>query len=86
MQWPSNHSFCVQKFFRSARSLTKSCTPPLGSFLAQRMASFTARQPRGLLEGPFLAAQASTEPEPTSRVKPMLSVVSFFVTLRMLIH
>ncbi|XP_024031088.1 lysosomal amino acid transporter 1 homolog [Morus notabilis] len=74
--YASNTSSGRDLYYVSARSLFKSSTPPLGSYLAQRLASSTSSQTRSSLQDPLLAPQESAEPKSASRVKPMLSVVS----------
>ncbi|KAJ6921540.1 hypothetical protein NC652_015454 [Populus alba x Populus x berolinensis] len=71
-------------YYASARSLSSSHTPTVGSFLAQRMTpSFLIRNS---IEEPLLGEDVATQPAPNLNTKTMLcvvSVVTFLGTLNL---
>ncbi|KAG6743607.1 hypothetical protein POTOM_052306 [Populus tomentosa] len=62
-------------YYMSARSLSSSHTPAVGSFLAQRMASPSFSM-RNSIEEPLLGGDATTQSAPDVNTKTMLCVVS----------
>ncbi|KAJ6864151.1 hypothetical protein NC651_034862 [Populus alba x Populus x berolinensis] len=67
-------------YYMSARSLSSSHTPAVGSFLAQRMASPSFSM-RNSIEEPLLGGDATTQSAPDLNTKTMLCVVSVVTLL-----
>ncbi|KAI9380043.1 hypothetical protein POPTR_016G023400v4 [Populus trichocarpa] len=67
-------------YYMSARSLSSSHTPAVGSFLAQRVASPSFSM-RNSIEDPLLGGDATTQSAPNLNTKTMLCVVSVVTLL-----
>lgn len=77
--FPRNPSLERELYYTSARFLSRSHTPTIGAFLAQRRSS-SLYQPNNSVEEPLLGGDALPHSAPSSNVKPLLcafSVVTF---------